>query len=152
MSLVQVGETEHGDMVLVDPEIVMEVLLHRASKTRARLYDLELAKNNAYEERNRCLVLLAALARLIPGWKVGRAEHDPADEEWEDDWRCILVVDSPAGQMTWHFHDDERPLLEDLPLLEDHVWDGHSTDEKYRRVSRSADLARSLLVPPQGAS
>lgn len=100
MSLVQVGETEHGDAVLVDPEIVMEVLLGRASRTRARLHDLELAKNNAYEERNRVLVLLAALARLIPGWNVSRAEHDPADEAWEEDWRCILVIDSPAGQMT----------------------------------------------------
>jgi hypothetical protein len=147
-SMVGVGTTEHGDVVFVDPEIVMEVLLGRASSRRAKMAELEGAKNRAYEERNRVLVLLAALVRLIPGWDATRAEHDPADQAWEEDWRCILVIDSPAGQMTWHFHDDERPLLEDLPVLEDYVWDGHSTEEKYRRVAKSADIARALLVAP----
>jgi hypothetical protein len=31
---------------------------------------------------------------------------------------------TPAGQMTWHIHQDDHAW----------EWDGHSTDEKYRRL------------------
>jgi hypothetical protein len=91
-------------------------------------------KDKAYAERNK---LVAALAHILSrnGYKVGIAYHDPNDKDWENDWRTIVVIETPLnGQMTWHFHDSEKHLLEGLPKLENYKWDGHSTEEKYKRL------------------
>lgn len=95
--------------------------------------ELEEQKNNAYSERNNCVVGLALLARDL-GYKVGIAQHDPNDTEWEDDWRNILVIELPTGQVTWHFHDSEMHMLYSFGALEGYEWDGHTTEEKYRRL------------------
>jgi hypothetical protein len=65
--------------------------------------------------------------------QAGRAKHDPNDKEWEDDWRNVVYIDLPAGQVSWHFHDSHSQLLNDLGIYT-RSWDGHSTDEKYKRV------------------
>lgn len=101
--------------------------------------DLEKAKNAAYAERNKCVVALARLA-IAHGYKAGVGQH--VGEDWESDWRNIVFIDLPEGQVSWHFHDSELSLLEGLPKYEG-VWDGHSADEKYRRV---------LSFPPCGGN
>jgi hypothetical protein len=86
------------------------------------------AKDAVYAERNR---LVAALSKLLPSHL---ARHPDTDTSWEDDWRWIVVVNVPAGQMTWHIHDSEREMFNHLDVRADFAWDGHTTDEKYRRL------------------
>jgi len=102
--------------------------------------DYRKERDAAYTERNR---LVAALARLVPlalprvpgvvsAWL---AEHDPADAGWDPEWRTIVLIEGPTGQLSWHLHDSDVPLFDGLPRGPN-SWDGHSTPEKYERVAR----------------
>lgn len=84
----------------------------------------ESAKNGAYRERDR---LVCVLSRL---WPSHIALHKG---EWDDEWRNIVCVHAPTGQLTWHIHDSELPMFEHLSVQADH-WDGHTTAEKYQRL------------------
>lgn len=81
--------------------------------------------NRAYAERNRLVRFLAAVfpsgirCTEIPGW----------DPEWHN---CVYV-DTPCGQLSWHYHDREAGLFAGLPEYTQ-PWDGHTTEEKYRRL------------------
>lgn len=86
------------------------------------------AKDSAYAERNK---LVAAISRI---WPASLERHPDSDEGWEDDWRWIVFVDGPGGQMSWHIHDTELALFDHLPRLAGRAWDGHSTEEKYARL------------------
>lgn len=101
-------------------------------------------KDNAYWERNQ---LVAALSRLLPAYL---AKHPAEDKEWEEDWRNIVVIELPASQntefmnledspvrdcqMTWHIHDHDLPMFDHLRYKDYFSWDGHTTEEKYRRL------------------
>lgn len=89
---------------------------------------MEVLKNNAYAERN-CLV--AALSKLFPA----SLERHPENEPYEDDWRWIVFIDLPTGQVCWHIHDSELPLFAHLQRNAGRKWDGHDREEKYRRVA-----------------
>ena len=108
------------DMVLAALAAAADVLRAEGAATERE------AKNAAYAERDQ---LVAALSKRFPAHL---ARHDRAD--WEDDWRNIVCIHLPAGQATWHIHDSELPWFAHLPQLPGH-WDGHSTDEKYRRLA-----------------
>lgn len=84
------------------------------------------AIDEAYYERNQ---LVAALARLFPS---GLRKTDI--DEWDPAWHNCVFIDLPTGQVSWHFHDREAHLFEGLPAYE-RPWDGHSTQEKYKRVA-----------------
>lgn len=86
------------------------------------------AKDSAYQERDK---LVAALSKLFPA----SLERHPQEEEWEDDWRWIVFIDLPTGQASWHIHDSELPMFEHLPRLAGRKWDGHTNEEKYRRLA-----------------
>ena len=103
------------------------------------LDELIIRKNNAYAERNKCIAALANLIRDMahPHFRVFTTEHPIDDESWENDWRTILVIEKGDLQMTWHFHDSEKYLLERLPVNLIHKWDGHDTKEKYNRLINS---------------
>lgn len=79
----------------------------------------------AYWERNR---LVALLSRLYPS---GRSVT--AIEGWDDEWHNCIYIDTPRGQLSWHIHDDEMVQFSSLPEYTG-KWDGHTTDEKYRRI------------------
>lgn len=100
-----------------------------SSDDLAELADAKGAKDAAYRERN-CLV--AALSKLLPAYM---ARHPDEDKEWEDDWRWIVFIESPRGQLSWHIHDSELPLFEHLEQVDDGQWDGHTTEEKYARLA-----------------
>lgn len=100
-------------------------------------------KDVAYWERNQ---LVAALSKIYPSFL---AKHPEGDTEWEDDWRNIVVINLPIEatvlkddegqtggylQMTWHIHDFDRPMFDHLNLMGSFIWDGHSIEEKYRRL------------------
>lgn len=98
---------------------------------------LMLVKDNAYAERNKCIAALANFIRDIahPNYRVYAALHPAEDESWDDDWRTILVIERDSiVQMAWHFHDSEKYLLKRLPVNNLYKWDGHTTDEKYRKL------------------
>jgi hypothetical protein len=100
---------------------------------RAEVERLRGAKDGAYAERNQVVALLARMA-LALGWRAGLRAHEPdPDPTWDADWRNVVAIDLPAGQVTWHYHDSDRPLFASLPPYPA-PWDGHDTAEKYRRV------------------
>ncbi len=116
----------------------MAVALGVYPRTGDRLVNAALAlgkaKDTAYSERNQVVALLARIAHEL-GWGAGVGLHPAEDAAWEADWRTILFIDLPTGQVSWHFHDSECHLLEGLPPYPA-AWDGHSTPEKYERVAR----------------
>ncbi len=81
---------------------------------------------DAYLERNK---VVAALAKCFPS---GIART--AIEGWSDDWHGCVYIDLPTGQVSWHYHDSHAALFEGLPPYTK-PWDGHNTEEKYRRVA-----------------
>ena len=99
--------------------------------TTAKEYALQLAKDGAYLERNKCVALIARMA-LTMGLKAGRAKT--AIEGWSEDWHGCVYIDLPTGQVSWHFHDTQMSLFIDIPIYHA-TWDGHETPEKYRRCA-----------------
>jgi hypothetical protein len=97
--------------------------------TPPALADMEARKDAAYLERNR---VVAALAKCFPSG-VART----AIEGWSEDWHGCVYIDLPTGQASWHFHDSQAHLFAGLPPYTK-PWDGHDTDEKYRRVDALA--------------
>lgn len=102
-------------------------------------------RDDAYRERDQCVALLSHMAGAL-GLKVGMARTNIPG--WDPEWHCCVYVDLPTGQVSWHFHDSEMPLFQTLPLYTGE-WDGHDTEEKYRRVNsafrdRSDELTAKL--------
>jgi hypothetical protein len=89
------------------------------------------SKNTAYKERN---ALVCALSKIFPSHLM---EHSKDDASWDDNWRTIVCIEAPlVGQLTWHIHKDELPMFErHLAWLAYNNWDGHTTEEKYRRLA-----------------
>ena len=83
--------------------------------------------DGSYAERN---VLVALLATLYPS---GTAKT--AIEGWEPEWHNCVYIDFPWGQASWHYHDREEHLFENLPAYKG-KWDGHTTEEKYNAIER----------------
>lgn len=86
------------------------------------------SKDDAYHERD---MLVCALSKLFPSYL---ARHDEK-EEWEDDWRWIVYIEIPTGQVSWHIHDSEIEMFDHLEVKENN-WDGHNTERKYQRLSK----------------
>lgn len=85
-----------------------------------------------YAERNQCVAALAFMA-VKAGIKAGIGRD--ASESCEDEWRNVVYIDLPTGQVSWHFHESEMKLLYGLPDYETE-YDGHSTEEKYERLNK----------------
>ena len=85
-------------------------------------------KDEAYAERDK---VVALLSKCFPSHL---CRHPDADLTWDNDWRWIVCIHLPTGQATWHIHDSEKPDFEHLQV-EDNHWDGHNTEEKYRRLA-----------------
>lgn len=51
---------------------------------------------------------------------------------WHDEWK-VLVINSPAGQLTFHVPPDFDTF--NLPQIKP-CWDGHTTEEKFNRIKR----------------
>jgi hypothetical protein len=112
------------------PLATLVPLLNQAADELAAMTE---RKDGAYLERNR---VVAALAKCFPS---GIART--AIEGWSEDWHGCVYIDLPTGQVSWHYHDSQAYLFECLPPYAK-PWDGHDTEEKYRRVA--ALLPREL--------
>lgn len=82
---------------------------------------------NVYKERNQLVLLLTKIYPSHLSKHIGK--------DWEDDWRNIVCVHTPKGQATWHIHDSELVLFKGLFFCKDH-WDGHTTNNKYKRLGK----------------
>lgn len=132
-------EVERREELLagVDHELALAHQAHQeALETISALANeknrIEEIKNEAYAERNQILALLARMALRL-GWQAWVGQHPESDKAWDADWRTTLFIESPKGQLSWHFHDSERDLLAGLPRGPN-LWDGHTTAEKYSRL------------------
>lgn len=86
------------------------------------------ANNNVYRERNK---LVCLLSKVFPA---SLEDHKLKDgEEWDDDWKKVVFINLPTGQATWHIHKSEEPMFAHLESV-GNKWDGHTTEEKYKRV------------------
>lgn len=101
--------------------------------TRTDLADAR--KDGVYDERNRCVALIARMA-IAMGMSAGLART--AIEGWSEDWHGCVYVDLPAGQVSWHYHESQAELFVGLPPYTA-PWDGHDTPEKYRRVGKAVE-------------
>lgn len=72
--------------------------------------------------------LVAALSKLFPS---SLGEHD--GDDWDDDWRTACYIELPTGQVSWHIASKDVHLFEHLEK-EGNSWDGHTTEEKYKRL------------------
>jgi hypothetical protein len=68
-------------------------------------------------------VIMAAYWAFQNGLKVG-FRIDPAEPEWP-----VVYIVLPTGQISWH-----------MPQI-DEEWDGHSTEEKHRRINEYLDAS-----------
>jgi len=129
-------------------------LCDEVDKLRAQLATLtkerdeaRAAKDGAYRERNLCVAMIARLADHL-GWPVWLARHEGG--EWDDDWRNIVFIHAPAGQLSWHLHDSEMPNFEWIVMRIGPAWDGHTTEEKYRRAL--ADIEKPAPQEKKGTT
>lgn len=102
---------------------------------------LNTQKDQAYKERN---MLVAYLSKVFPSY---RSKH-PEDKDWDADWMNIIFIKTPEGQISFHVHDSEMPLFVRLEQREND-WDGHTTEEKYRRLI--GDLLPQAASPKEPA-
>lgn len=77
----------------------------------------------AYFERNQLLALLTKV------FEAHLCVHEGGDSDYEN----VVCIHLPTGQAMWHIHYRDLPLFDDLVWDVNH-WDGHSTQEKYRRI------------------
>lgn len=116
----------------------MKAKADRCDAVTAERDALRAQKDAAYLERNQ---VVQALSKCFPSG-VSRT----AIEGWSDDWHGCVYIDLPTGQVSWHFHDSQAHLFEHLPPYRGQ-WDGHSTEEKYRRLAAlSADALSAQLA------
>ena len=109
--------------------VPMQVCLDAAD----RIEKLEAARDGAYTERNR---LVAFLSNIYPS-----GVKKTAIPGWDEAWHNCVYIDLPVGQASWHYHNDEAHLFAHLPPYESE-WDGHTTEEKYERISLAANHAK----------
>ena len=107
----------------------------------AEIVEAERSKNDAYKERD---MLVSGLSKVFPAYL---ARHSDDDKEWEDDWRWIVYIDLPTGQVSWHIHDSERAWFNHLEVKEN-KWDGHNTQRKYERLQALSTLRGKALKQP----
>lgn len=91
-------------------------------------------KDAVYHERDQ---FVALLARVYPS-----GVRKTVIEGWDPERENCIYIDTPAGQLSWHVHDVEMSMFEELPPYEK-PWDGHTTEQKYTRLA----LLRKMTEP-----
>ena len=109
--------------VTISPTTLLR-FLDALEAAEQQVAELRKEKDAAYAERNKVVM---ALAYHYPcRWGID------ADEP---DWR-VLYIELPTGQVSWHFSLAEYEAARGLnALAHNGVWDGHTTEEKYKRLA-----------------
>ncbi len=113
----------------------------------ARIDELVQQKDMAYSERDRCVAAIAALAVRL-NWSVWLGRHEASDKSWDHDWRTIVFMNLPSGQVSWHIHDSELPWFDFVPMIPERPWDGHTTQQKYARLAKLGEKAEPYPPKP----
>lgn len=93
-------------------------------QVRAEAGNADAERDAVYRERAHLVALLAA--QYPAGYMPDRVPGSG--------WRIVYVA-LPTGQCSWHISpDDWRDLFQPLELPVGTRWDGHTTEEKYRRI------------------
>lgn len=112
-----------GEFTLEERKVLENQVLLQSEAHRL----MEEEKDQAYEERNR---VVALLARLLPS---GIRKTDIPG--WDAEWHGCVYITLPNGkQLSWNYHDDQSPMFEDLPPFEGE-YDGHTTEEKHAAMN-----------------
>ncbi len=114
----------HRDMVEMDNGECGATALYREAADE--IEQLRADKDSAYQERNQ---VVAALASVFPS---GISRTDIPG--WLPEWHRCVYIDLPTGQASWHYHDSQHDLFAHLPTYTKE-WDGHTTPQKYERLS-----------------
>lgn len=101
----------------------------QADKDKAAKLDLDAA----YRERNK-LAALCAKAAIAMGYDAWRGKDE---ESTGPEWDNVLFFGTPQGQVSFHFSTTDFSLIADFELDQKKKWDGHDTQEKWRRVLES---------------
>lgn len=107
------------------------------------IQQLQEQKDGAYLERNRCVAALARMAIAL-GQRAGRAKT--AIDGWDPAWHGCIYIDLPTGQVSWHYHESQSGLFNDLPEYAGR-WDGHDTPTKYERLAAAFPVLAAAPVP-----
>jgi len=115
------------------------------SRTLAReLINAHEEKDEAYRQRNH---LVAALARLFPS-----GIRKTSIVGWLPDWHNCCFIDLPTGQISYHYHDSEAYLFEELPAYE-REYDGHTKEdvhERLRKLRKGLSLREAIIMAWDG--
>ena len=77
--------------------------------------------NRAYKERNTSVILSALLAAEL-GYKSGWGKD--GNESWDDEWRTVVYIDLPTGQVSWHMDPETSEIARSLLPLYKGKWNG----------------------------
>ena len=111
-------------------------MAHRHRKHADRSSDWRQERNGLYGERN---ALVAALSKRFPA-------HLMIDPTAEGPWATLVCIHLPTGTATWHIAAWNLSLFAHLAYAPYH-WDGHTTDEKYERLSALELIAATEATP-----
>ena len=73
---------------------------------KRRAYQMHAARDLAYNERHMILSLCARMAQAL-GWNAGIGTDPMADREW----RHVVYIDLPAGQISFHIPIEEVKIF-----------------------------------------
>jgi hypothetical protein len=71
----------------------------------------------------------AYLVRFLATKYNARFGVDPNEPDWP-----VIYIDTPTGQLSWHISPNDMHLFENISHDANVKWDGHTTEEKYRRL------------------
>jgi hypothetical protein len=103
--------------------------------------EMEAGPESPYRERARLIALLAAL------YQSEIAYSDPDEPDYP-----VIIIETPSGQLSWHLAEQD---LELFPHVVKHErgcegvelrWDGHSTEQKYLRLSSLTKDVNNLRI------
>lgn len=78
-----------------------------------------------YEHRVLLFLNLVLESKLPAAWR-------PHYEGWP-----VLFLETPAGQISYHFQEKYIPLIEhQVSRVDDYVWDGHTSQDVLERMKK----------------
>lgn len=93
--------------------------------------------DEVYTEKSR---LIALLSKIFPS-KIGL--HD--DDDCKNDWKHVICINLPSGQISFHIHDSELRFFKHLEIDPFVKWDRLDTSEKYRRIDEIKQMAKKTF-------
>jgi hypothetical protein len=141
--------TDHLDYMYADLQETLDIEERRADALEQRVDSLleenmilskacqqqREATDMAYTQRAIAAVAFAHTV-LLMGGTAGVGQDDRQDQA--EEWRVVLYVDTPAGQLSWHIAPADQPMLAGLPEYKG-KWSGSSN-------SSNTEFYKSFIV------